>query len=1532
MRLLRIALVCGVLLGTWSVPSGALAAPTSAAAPSAAPANLSPSTGDTVGVNPVLAWDAVTGASKYRVQYSASPTFSPNTSADTQELRYAPPSDLPLGVTYWRVAGMDASNNVGPWSDTQFAKEWGAAPTPQYPTDGATLQFPADALRFTWSPLAGAAKYYLDVDDASDFIGATEYQTRNTAYVITEPKTSGQTFYWRVRAESMATGVFSDWSMTMQATVNWNATPTLVYPADNASFDVHDGDLYFDWDPVPGAKQYQLQVAKNGDYTNNIEIDAVVDGTRYSSPLYIDNAAYYWRVRARDAASPADNGPWSADRVFLLGWYSRPVPTSPGNGSSAAAPTFTWGPVDHAAWYLLELSTDPNFGSSNQDCYTNRTSYTPYSSGTGTSVATPGSCGIVLNPGTTYYWHVRGINAPKNKPTGDYHDGVLGLWSNESNADVWTVTYAPDVPGYVAPADDATLEVPTLSWADSYGATKYKVTIVKANGSTVMTADTYSTSYTPTSSLYLADSPFTWYVQSYDMNSRLSAIPALANQRSFALTAIGTTYATPEPIAPADGTAGLSMPSLVWQPVTGANSYQVWYGVHGSGYWSVLGPRTNYPSFTYPNTVLSAGTYDWYVEAYNAGGVLISDSSASVRSFAVAQLDLLPADGYLTPNRCSDPATCDAVADTATLSWAPVPGALAYTVYVAVDPNFTNIYRTYTTTLTTLSPRDSWMDNQANFAYYWFVRPARSNNTGRFDSQAQQNASAYRKRSAGIELLEPSHMASVPDEITFSWTDFLTTNQNLSSPVTQEAKQYHIQVSAVADFASTIDDKVSDETFFTEYDRTYPEGPIYWRVQAIDGSNNYLTWSDVRLVTKSSPQVVLTYPADGATVTGVPYLQWTPQYYAASYDVQISKIGDPSFAQTNANVQTKMSSFAYDQPLAPGDYYWRVRRNDTDTRDGPWSQVRVFHLAPTAPGLVGPADGSTVDGAAQTTFAYQWSSSQAYPQYYLEVSTTSAFSTMKETRTTVMTTWAPTSLYASGTYYWRVRALNASSTVVATSSVWSFTVHQPSAPGAPTGVTATALDSAAAIAWTAPADNGGSAIIMYTATASPGGKTCTTSGTLSCTITGLTNKTTYSITVKATNGFGTGTASSPAVSVTPRAGSSYFGLTPSRVVAGLALQTYLAATFQVTDLLPGDPTRNVPSNANAVTGVLMVSGASSKGWLSLTPEPNNSPTTSTINFPAADTRSTGVTVPLGSGGKLSVTYGAPAGNTALATFDVTGYFVSGVGGSTYVALTPNRILDTRPTGSGHTQTGLTSPLTAGTPVSFQVTGRTTSSATNVPASALAVTGTLTVTGQTGPGFLTLEPDDLATPPTESLYFPVGDNRATGLTVKLGAGGRLSLTFTSSKPGATTQAVFDVTGYFAAGSTGAMYVPLTPNRILDNRSSAKIGLSTKLVSHKAQTFAVTNRTPGKVATNVPTGAVAVTGTLTVTGPTYGGWLALTLTPTNTPTISNLNFPVGDNRATGVTVAITTAGKMSITYGARTKDTTYAVFDVTGYFIK
>ncbi|MGZ6267613.1 MAG: hypothetical protein ACXWNR_03490 [Candidatus Limnocylindrales bacterium] len=122
----------------------------------------------------------------------------------------------------------------------------------------------------------------------------------------------------------------------------------------------------------------------------------------------------------------------------------------------------------------------------------------------------------------------------------------------------------------------------------------------------------------------------------------------------------------------------------------------------------------------------------------------------------------------------------------------------------------------------------------------------------------------------------------------------------------------------------------------------------------------------------------------------------------------------------------------------------------------------------------------------------------------------------------------------------------------------------------------------------------------------------------------------------------------------------------------------------------------------------------------------------------------------------------------------------------FVPITPTRVLDTR-TGTG----GLSGPFTNHVARTFQVTG----GSTGVPAGARAVTGNLTVTGQTSNGYLFIGPVAMNNPTSSTLNFPAGDDRANAVTVGLSSLGTLSITFVAPTTGPTTQAIFDVTGYY-----------------------------------------------------------------------------------------------------------------------------------------
>lgn len=95
-------------------------------------------------------------------------------------------------------------------------------------------------------------------------------------------------------------------------------------------------------------------------------------------------------------------------------------------------------------------------------------------------------------------------------------------------------------------------------------------------------------------------------------------------------------------------------------------------------------------------------------------------------------------------------------------------------------------------------------------------------------------------------------------------------------------------------------------------------------------------------------------------------------------------------------------------------------------------------------------------------------------------------------------------------------------------------------PLAPEAPTASPTDGGAYVYITAPSNDGGASITSYTVTSSPGGFTANAITTGSVTIRGLTNGTSYTFTVTATNSVGTSASSSASNAVIPSESSSSF--------------------------------------------------------------------------------------------------------------------------------------------------------------------------------------------------------------------------------------------------------------------------------------------------------------------------------------------------------------------------------------------------------
>lgn len=261
------------------------------------------------------------------------------------------------------------------------------------------------------------------------------------------------------------------------------------------------------------------------------------------------------------------------------------------------------------------------------------------------------------------------------------------------------------------------------------------------------------------------------------------------------------------------------------------------------------------------------------------------------------------------------------------------------------------------------------------------------------------------------------------------------------------------------------------------------------------------------------------------------------------------------------------------------------------------------------------------------------------------------------------------------------------------------------------------------------------------------------------------------------------------------------------------------------------------------------------------------------------------------------------------------------GTSRFVALSPNRLFDTRPTEPGNGPKGF---VPADSEIDVQITGVAGVPSTGVSAVAMNVTATQVE----GPGFVTAYAKGEQRPVSSNLNFTTpGDTIANFVIVPVGDGGKVTLYTLSG-----THLLADVAGYFtengvstsaaAPGSTSGRLIPITPTRVFDTRPDQPASGPKGLV---AADSTIEVQIAGRAG--VPTsGASAVVMNLTATDTTAPGFVAAYPTGGALPTASNVNITgPGQTAPNLVIVPLGDDGKISL----YTLSSLHLLGDVTGY---
>jgi len=437
-------------------------------------------------------------------------------------------------------------------------------------------------------------------------------------------------------------------------------------------------------------------------------------------------------------------------------------------------------------------------------------------------------------------------------------------------------------------------------------------------------------------------------------------------------------------------------------------------------------------------------------------------------------------------------------------------------------------------------------------------------------------------------------------------------------------------------------------------------------------------------------------------------------------------------------------------------------------------------------------------------------------------------------------------------YTFSVTASNAIGTGAPSASTNSVTPTAATVPGAPTSATAIAGNAQATVTFTAPASNGGSAIVGYTVLSSPPGGVDTNAGTtgLSHVITGLTNGTPYTFTVTATNVVGAGPASAASNAVVPATlpgaplgvsavggvGQATVSFAPPASNGGAAITGFVVTSNPDNITVFGSASPIVvPGLTNGTNYAFTVAAINSVGTGPASAFSNNVTPNPATTVPTAPSGASAVRA---GSGQVSVTFVAPASDGGS---PISGYTVTSnpPGGTDLAAGT---------TGLTHTVGGLTNGV--------------------------AYTFTVTATNGVGPSppsgaSNSVTPADLPGAPT-GVTAIAGDSQAT---VSFGAA-------PSNGDPVTLYTVFVCSPGCVAGPTSAAVAPVVVTGLTNGTAYTFTVRATNGVGSGPQSAASNSVTPSPTSTvpGAPTGVNATAGnaqaTVTFVAPASDGGSPIT----------------------------------------------------------
>jgi hypothetical protein len=954
------------------------------------------------------------------------------------------------GIFNWRMQTVNDSGRSEWVYGESFSYDNAAPDCP----DELQVQVDGEALQLSWNDVtdfSGIYYYEIQVDDNANFTSPIVAAQTEVASFTTSAFESG-TYYCRVRAMDES-GNLGDWSSTWsfsrvhpdsyESDNTFNTAKTVVVDGVVQEHTIHSaGDEdYFKFNINQKADvAIQLNCSEDFEryiyYLSGNELGIVAQDFDSLVNCKLDAGWYYVVVKGREG----DFVP--GEYTFSIAYDEAIAPTVPSELSQKIEGNdieLGWADsVDEASGlhgYQIQLANDAGFSSIVvDDTVTDGSSW---------------SSNDLLDG--TYYWRVR---------SQDYA-GNVSEWSSLSSS--FVINEVDGIPTTLVSSvsSEDGQEIAGLSWSEVNGAAGYYIEIDNDADFSSPVATRQSANITE-SFEFDDEGSFHWRIRAF--NDAGSSEWVYGNDFSY-------DNAAPEGPDELQVEFNVKTVEFSWNYATdysGIDYYEI--QVDDNAEFSSPVASEQLKSTNWTVSELEIGTYYWRVRAM--------DNKGNTGEWSASESFIAP-DCYEYDNgyNSAPEITLDGVVQEHTIHWSgdkdyvkfQLTQATGVTIRFDCDEGLAGSLRSYNDDFTTcVSGLGSTLNRVLSAGSYYIL----------VEGQYWNSEPGEYTISITSDTIAPDSPIALYQEVTgndavLGWTESVD-NVNGSG-----LYGYQVQLANDKNFSSVvIDDIVTDDSAWSNNDLL--DGSYYWRVRAIDKVENSSEWSVAAdsfvidefegTLTGLDFSLALKSEAGAEVEEWIATLSWDEVDDATGYYVEVDNNYDFSSPLLAGQSKDTAKLFEF---YGDGMFYWRVRAFN-DAGNSEWFYGETFTNDDKKPAAPSNLSAQIDDGNIELSWGTV-TDDTGIDYYELQIDDAADFTSLLAMEQTSGSSY-DTSSFDSGSYYWRVRAVDGAGNIGSWSNSGNFEVESAAAVetvGTPSGLSTQVNGENIELSWGAVTDDTG---------------------------------------------------------------------------------------------------------------------------------------------------------------------------------------------------------------------------------------------------------------------------------------------------------------------------------------------------------------------------------------------------------------------------------------------------------------------------